>query len=141
MVLTMDESLMTQNRRSRRSNVLLAASIEAFGNLIPVKLRNLSVEGALIEGKNLPLEGAAVVFKRNELVVESHIAWVLGDQAGVAFTRAIAREDVLRNIPSPRTPPPVKFGRPGLAHRELTAEERRLAESWAWSPTYSPPGE
>ena len=141
MVRTMDESFQTQNRRSRRSNVLLAATIEAFGSAIPVKLRNLSTEGALIEGKSLPLEGAKVVFKRNELAVESQIAWVAGDQAGVAFTRAIPCEDVLRNIPAPRHLAPVKFGRPGLAHRELTAEERRLAQSWAWSPTYSPPGE
>ena len=137
----MDESIMTQNRRSRRSNVLLAASIEAFGKAIPVKLRNLSTEGALIEGKNLPLEGAAVVFKRNDLAVDSRVVWVHGDQAGVAFNNSIACEDVLRNIPSPRLRAPVKFARPGLAPRQLTAEERRLAQSWAWAPTYSPPGE
>ena len=141
MVRAMDESLTNQNRRSRRSNVLLAATIEAFGNVIPVKLRNLSTEGALIEGKNLPLDGAKVVFKRNELSVESHIAWVLGDQAGVAFTRAIPTEDVLRNIPAPRHRAPIKFGRPGLARRELTAEERAMAQSWAWATPHSAPGE
>jgi len=132
---------MNHNRRSRRSNVLLAATIEAFGSAIPVKLRNLSTEGALVEGKNLPLEGAKVVFKRNELSVESHIAWVLGDQAGVAFTREIACEEVLRNIPAPRHRAPIKFGRPGLARRELTAEEQRLARTWAWTPNHSSPGD
>ena len=141
MVWAMDESSMIQNRRSRRSNVLLAASIEAFGNVIPVKLRNLSTEGALIEGKNLPLEGSKVTFRRNELTVDSHVAWVLNDHAGIAFTQAIACEDVLRNIPSPRSRPTVKFGRPGLARRQLTAEEQRMAETWAWSPTHSAPGE
>ena len=132
---------MTQNRRARRSNVLLAASIEAFGKLIPVKLRNLSTDGALIEGKNLPLEGARVVFCRNELSVESHIAWVHGEQAGVAFTRKIPSEDVLRNIPGPRTRAPVKFARPGLSHRELSPEERQLAQSWAWAPPRRAPGD
>ena len=141
MVPTMDESFQKQNRRSRRSNVLLAATIEAFGKVIPVKLRNLSTEGALIEGKNLPLDGAKVVFKRNELAVESQIAWVSGDQAGVAFTRPIACEDVLRNIPAPRHLAPVKFGRPGLARRALTPEEQRLAQSWAWAPPRSAPGD
>jgi hypothetical protein len=137
----MDESSMTQNRRSRRSNVLLAASIEAFGAVIPVKLRNLSTEGALIEGKNLPLEGARVIFKRNELAVPSQIAWVSGEQAGVAFARSIPPEDVLRNIPSPRYRAPLNFSRPGFSHRELSAEERKLAQSWAWSPNRSAPGE
>lgn len=137
----MDESLISQNRSSRRSNVLLAATIEAFGHAIPVKLRNLSTEGALIEGKDLPLEGAKVVFRRNELSVESTIAWVHDDQAGIAFANSIPCEDVLRNIPSPRSRPPVKFGRPGLACRQLSPEERRLAETWAWSPTHSSPGE
>ena len=133
--------MMTQNRRSRRSNVLLAASIEAFGNEVPVKLRNLSTEGALIEGSDLPLEGSAVVFKRNELAVDSRVVWVMGDQAGVAFNDSIACEDVLRNIPSPRHRAPVKFARPGFTHRRLTAEELHLAQSWAWAPTYSSPGE
>ncbi|MBA2466136.1 MAG: PilZ domain-containing protein [Sphingomonas sp.] len=127
----MDESMMTQNRRSRRSNVLLAASIEALGEVIPVKLRNLSTEGALIEGKNLPVEGSEVVFRRNELTVDSRIAWVLGNNAGVAFAGPIAREDVLRNIPAPRSQPSIKFARPGLAHRELTPEERSLVRTWA----------
>ena len=141
MVQAMDESLMNQNRRARRSNVLLAASIEAFGQVIPVKLRNLSTEGALIEGKNLPLEGSSVLFKRSELEVDSHVAWVLGDQAGVSFTRPIAREDVLRNIPSPRSREPLKFARPGLSHRALTPEERRLAENWAVPSLRIVPGE
>ena len=127
----MDESSMNQNRRSHRSNVLLAASIEASGAVVPVKLRNLSTEGALIEGDGLPLEGSEVLFRRNELSVNSRVAWVLGKQAGVAFTRPIPQEDVLRNIPKPRHRAPPDFKRPALACRELSADELRLAESWA----------
>ena len=131
----MDESSITQNRRSRRSNVLLAASIEVSGVVLPVKLRNLSTEGALIEGDRLPVEGSQVVFRRNELSIGSRIAWVHGRQAGIAFRRPIHAEDVLRNIPKPRDRVPVQFRRPGLACRELTPEEQRLAESWAWRPS------
>src|SRR3990170_3640043 len=130
----MDESSMNHNRQSRRSNVLLAASIEASGASHPVKLRNLSTEGALIEGEDLPVEGSEVVFRRNELSVNSRVAWVHGKQAGVAFRRPIAQEDVLRNIPKPRHRVPVDYRRPALASRAMTAEERRLAESWAWTP-------
>ena len=128
----MDQSSIDQNRRSRRSNVLLAASIETSGAAIPVKLRNLSTEGALIEGDSLPVEGSEVVFRRNELSVSGRVAWVHGKQAGVAFLRPIAQEDVLRNIPKPRDRAPVRYRRPGLAFREISPEERRLAESWVW---------
>lgn len=130
----MDESSINQNRRSRRSNVLLAASIELSGAVIPVKLRNLSSEGALIEGENLPVEGSEVLFRRAELSVASRIAWVDGKHAGVAFKRPIPQGDVLRNIPKPGYRALPDFRRPALACRELTAEERRLAERWAWTP-------
>ena len=129
----MDESSFTHSRRSRRS-VLLAASIEASGAVVPVKLRNLSTEGALIEGEGLPVEGSQVLFRRNDLSVKSRVAWVHEDQAGIAFTKPIAQEDVLRNIPKPRFRAPPNFRRPALTIKELSPEERRLAESWAWTP-------
>ncbi|HEU5285966.1 MAG TPA: PilZ domain-containing protein [Sphingomicrobium sp.] len=130
----MDQSSISQNRRSRRLNVLLAASIEVSGATVPVKLRNLSTEGALIEGDGLPVEGSEVVFRRNDLCVRSRVAWIYGRQAGVAFRRAIAQKDVLRNIPMPKYRAPPDFRRPSLACRELTPEERRLVQSWAWTP-------
>lgn len=130
----MDESSTSQNRRALRSNVLLAASIELSGAVIPVKLRNLSTEGALIEGDSLPVEGSEVLFRRNDLSVNSRVAWVHEKQAGVAFNRPIPQEDVLRNIPTPRHRRPLDFRRPGFAAREMSPQERRLAESWAWTP-------
>jgi hypothetical protein len=130
----MDESSTSQNRRARRSNVLLAASIELSGAVIPVKLRNLSTEGALIEGDSLPVEGSEVLFRRNDLSVNSRVAWVHEKQAGVAFNRPIPQEDVLRNIPTPRHRRPLDFRRPGFTAREMSPQERRLAESWAWTP-------
>ena len=137
----MDESIMNQNRRSRRSNVLLAASIEVAGASLAVKLRNLSTEGALVEGESLPVEGSEVLFRRNDLSVTSRVAWVHGKHAGVAFCRPIAQEDVLRNIPKPRYRGAADFKRPGLAVRPMTREEQRLAESWVWRPLGNSPGE
>src|SRR5207248_9015771 len=46
----MDQSGNMQNRNSRRAPVLLAASIDVRGAPAAVKLRNLSKQGALIEG-------------------------------------------------------------------------------------------
>lgn len=137
----MDESSNTQNRQARRSNVLLAASIEALGTVIPVKLRNLSTEGALIEGDGLPVEGSEILFRRNKLSVSSRVAWVLDNHAGVAFRRPIPQEDVLRNIPGPKYRAPASFRRDGLAVRKLSAEQLRLVESWAWTPSRDALGE
>jgi len=130
----MEQTDITHNRQSRRSNVLLAATIEVAGGSVPVKLRNLSTEGALIEGDDLPIEGSEVLFCRNELKVMSRVAWVDGKHAGIAFRRQIPQEDVLRNIPNPRHRAQPNFGRSGFAHRKLTPQELRLAQSWAWTP-------
>lgn len=137
----MDHSTTSQNRRSRRSNVLLAASIESGGTVLTVKLRNLSAEGALIEGDQLPVEGSRILFRRNELAVPSRVAWVQGKHAGIAFAVPLKAEEVLRNIPKlkPRIVP--DFRRPGLACRELTPDERRLIESWVTTAPFGSLGE
>ena len=128
----MDESGMTQNRRSRRSNVLMAATIEVSGRALPVTLRNLSAEGALIEGDHLPVEGSCVLFRKKDLAVPGDIAWVSGRRAGVAFDRKLEPETVLRHIPPPRYRVQPSHKRPGLASRDLSPEERRYAEAWIW---------
>ena len=134
----MDESSFTHNRRSRRSNVFLAASIEVSGSTLPVKLRNLSSQGALIEGDGLPVEGTEILFRRKNLSVKGRVAWVANDQAGVAFNALLPQEEVLRNIPKPRPRVMPDFRRPGLACRKLTPDEQRLVESWVWTPLGSP---
>lgn len=124
---------MMQNRRSRRAPVLLAATIEVAGVPVSVKLRNLSEEGALIEGDRLPLEGTTTFFKRKELRLKSRIIWVHGRFAGVAFARPLKPEEVLRHVPKPRPKAQLEFRRPGLACRPLTDHERRMLERWMTS--------
>jgi hypothetical protein len=126
----MDESSMSQNRRSRRSPVFLAATVEIAGVPEPVKLRNLSEEGALIEGDRLPLEGTTTFFRRNDLRLKSRVVWVHGRFAGVAFARPLKAEEVLRNVPKPRQQVQADFRRPGLACRPLSPDERRMVEAW-----------
>jgi len=130
---------MIKPRRSRRSPVLLAATVEVAGKPIPVKLRNLSEEGALIEGEKLPLEGSSTFFERNELRLKSRVVWVHGSYAGVAFDYPLKPEQVLRNIPAPKRQAQQTgdFRRPGLACRPLSDYERRMLERWM---TASPMG-
>lgn len=128
----MDQSGMSQNRRSRRSHVLMAASIEADGILVPVKLRNLSSEGALVEGEELPAVDASVIFRKKELNLAGRIAWVTGGRAGIAFDDMLDPEAVLRHVPATRVPAKLDFRRPGLKTGELSAGERKLAQDWIW---------
>jgi hypothetical protein len=121
--------------------VLLAATVEVGGAPEPVKLRNLSSEGALIEGERLPLEGEATFFSRNELRVKSQVCWVAGRFAGVAFARPLKQEELLRNVPKPRPRVQPEFRRPGLACRPLSAEERQMVERWMMTPLVSSVGE
>jgi hypothetical protein len=130
----MDESSAAQNRRSRRSPVLLAASVEVDGAVMQVKLRNLSSEGALIEGDRLPKEGETTFFVRKDLRVKSKVAWVAGRFAGVAFARPLGRDELLRQVPTPRPRVQPEFRRPGLACRPLSTEERQMVERWMNTP-------
>ena len=94
-------------------------------------LRNLSTEGALIEGADLPVEGSSTVFRRNELNVQGTIVWVEGRYAGIAFNRELEREELLRQVPRPRQKFEQKYRRPGLASEPLTESDRRMVELWA----------
>lgn len=124
----MDESSLTQSRRTRRSNVLLSASIELSGASLPVKLRNLSSEGALIEGDKLPVEGAEVIFRKAELNLSGRIVWVAGKRAGLSFSEVLHPDLVMRHIPTPRPRVQPDFRRPGLSSRPLSAEDMRVSE-------------
>ena len=138
----MDSSTQSQNRRSRRSQVLLAAELVHAGASCPVKLRNLSADGALVESVELPVEGAEVVFRRNELTAAGRVVWVNGQYAGIAFDEKLNPEQVLRHVPAPRQIIKPRYWRPGLTSSKLSEEQRKLAESWAWTPSaFARPGE
>lgn len=130
----MDASSMSQNRRSVRSPVLLSAKISVDGADVSVILRNLSSEGALIEGTDLPAEGATTKFKRHDLTVKGRIVWVVGRFAGVAFDRQLEREELLRQVPAKRQRFEPQFRRPGLACRPLTESERKMLNQWSTPP-------
>lgn len=132
----MDESSPTQNRRTRRSNVLLSASIELSGRSLPVKLRNLSSEGALIDGDDLPIEGAEVIFRKADLSLAGRIAWVEGKRAGLSFSKPLHPDLVLRHIPAPRPRVRPDFKRPGLGAQKLSADDMRAGATWLSNSTY-----
>jgi hypothetical protein len=128
----MDQSSNPQNRQSRRSNVLMAASLELSGTSLPVKLRNLSADGALVEGDKLPVEGAAFLFRKGDLSVAGKVAWAKTRHAGISFSAKLEPEQVLRHVPAPRARVKPDFRRPGLKATNLTEQERQYGERWLW---------
>ena len=127
----MDESLRSQNRRHRRSNVMLKATLETPGGPLTVILRNLSQEGALVKGDPLPGAGTAVLFHRDGLSVPSKVAWSHAGHAGIAFDSPLFPREMLRHVPPPERKQPAGFKRPGFSAKPLTEAERSLIEMWA----------
>jgi hypothetical protein len=121
--------------------MLLAATVDVAGVAEPVKLRNLSEEGALVQGERLPLEDSMTHFERNELRVEGRVVWVHGNFAGIAFTAPLNRDQVLRNVPKAKPQHMPDFRRPGLACRPLSPQQRRLVEKWMTDSPVAKPGE
>jgi len=125
----MDESSPTQNRKSRRSNVLMSASLELSGTSLPVKLRNLSAEGALVVGEKLPIEGAAILFRKGDLSMAGQVAWVKGRQAGINFEHKLNPDQLLRHVPAPRPRVASNFRRPGLT---TFKDSESGLDAWHW---------
>jgi len=139
----MDESSVTHNRRSRRSPVLLAATVELGGAVHDVKLRNLSEEGALIEGAEVLPEAAAITFCRKDLRVRARIAWVQGKYAGIAFEKPLDAAEVLRHIPRRESKPMPRelFARPSVSRHSLSVGERQWIKDWMTTNGVDRPGE
>jgi hypothetical protein len=89
----------TANHRSQpRSNVFLDAVLVVGSAAHPVRLRNLSSRGALIEGASLPTEGSRVRVLRGELSAEGDIAWQEQGLAGLRFASEIDVERWVRRV-------------------------------------------
>ena len=126
----MDESQTTQNRRSRRSHMMMTATLDYSGRAVKVTLRNLSSDGAQVEGAQLPVEGTDLLFRKGDLAVAGSIIWTNGKQAGIRFEQDLDPATMLNHVPVARPRNLVDFRRPGLGSRALTTQERTLAENW-----------
>jgi len=125
-----------ESRRSPRSRVFLTAILELSDRAIPVVLRDLSEHGALVESSVLIEPDSIITFRRSGLAVRGRIAWVRGMNAGVAFSRSLNAQDVLRHIGTPprREIDKSFFRRPALARRGMSAEEQRWADEMMREP-------
>ncbi|QNA85128.1 PilZ domain-containing protein [Sphingomonas sp. So64.6b] len=69
--------------RAPRRNLLLAATIDAPGLHAPVRIRNLSESGAMLEGAVFPDIGEPFTLRRAELSITATVVWRAGSRCGV----------------------------------------------------------
>ena len=84
-----------QRRCDARSNIFVVAALSSTKGIAPVRIRNMSMSGALIEGVGLPSERSAVSLSRGSLSVIGHIIWHRGERAGLKFDGAVVVDDWL----------------------------------------------
>jgi hypothetical protein len=76
--------------RAPRTNLLLSATVETSAGGAPVRVRNLSGDGAMLEGDHLPETGERLVLRRAVLTVAGACVWRSGNRCGVRFDRSIS---------------------------------------------------
>ena len=65
--------------------MFVMAAISAPTASGPVRIRNLSPSGALIEAKALPMPGELVMLRRGEDSISGKVVWTEGGRAGLHF--------------------------------------------------------
>jgi hypothetical protein len=76
--------------RPLRTNMFVMATIYAGGGSAPVKIRNLSTTGALIEGTRIPPQTAEISLRRGGLNVTGKVVWCSNGRAGLEFESPIS---------------------------------------------------
>jgi hypothetical protein len=87
----MESTHIHELRLDSRNNIFVMAALYASGRSVtPVRVRNISRMGALIEAAALPPAGAAVRLSRASLSAPGTIVWIDECKAGVQFAEPIA---------------------------------------------------
>jgi len=79
--------------RATRKNLMLTASIESAGTKAPVRIRNLSETGAMLDGAALPGPGASLLLIRADIQVSASVVWCAGGRCGIRFDNIAASVD------------------------------------------------
>ena len=76
-------------RNDARSNMFVTATLYSDGGSSPVRVRNMSRGGALIESDILPPEQSRVRLSRGGLSVDGQIVWRRDNRAGIQFDAGV----------------------------------------------------
>jgi hypothetical protein len=79
----------TDARGASRASIFLAAVLYHDGTSYPVKIRNISPTGALVEGPAIPPATTPVELVRGGLVAHGLVAWSLEGRCGLKFSSCV----------------------------------------------------
>lgn len=90
-----------EGRQHDRTHMFVAASLYSNAGTCPVHIRNMSLNGALVEGAILPERDSPVTLRRGSLEIAAKVVWAAGRKAGVAFGAPVQVADWMsRNAPT-----------------------------------------
>ena len=116
---------------SPRKNVLLSATIEAGKLKVPVRIRNLSESGAMLDGAALPDPGAALTLRRLQVEIGATVMWCEAGRCDVTFDGLVCVEDWVAGSCLPQ-----RFVAPGQARVDAIQSALRRGEA---PPEAAPP--
>lgn len=86
----------TDTRRSVRQGVTLAASALSLDRSRSVIVSDLSPEGALLDGRDLPMPDEDLLVVVGPFESFARVIWRTGEKAGILFDEAIPEENIAR---------------------------------------------
>lgn len=86
--------------RAPRKNVMLAATISAGTVSAPVRIRNLSEVGAMIDGPALPGAGVKLTLSRLALSIGATVVWSRNGRCGLSLGCPIIVDDWITGVAS-----------------------------------------
>ena len=121
-------------RDSPRLRVLINARIITTTHEQPVKLRDISAGGTLVESEHAFAAGKDVILRRGSSEVFARIVWANGNRCGLQFEEPMTEAELLGFIHQPpKGPAPMPQPlpqRPSLAAEPLTPEQWEIIQAW-----------
>jgi hypothetical protein len=121
---------LSEARSYARTNTMLAAMLEFDGEQHPVSVRNLSASGAMLDGRQLPLEGQSVVLYRDEHRIPAQVVWTARNRCGLSFGVHVKVDHLIKRPKASgiAAPPPSHQARVDAIQRAL--RENRAVPSF-----------
>jgi hypothetical protein len=88
-------------RQGPRFRVLLNAELVSTTEEQPVKVRDISCTGAMIEGQRPIAKAKDIILRRGRIEIFAQIAWTSGNQAGVEFDEALLEAEMMAFVQEP----------------------------------------